>query len=326
MKVEADSPWKDVCESKLALLFAALWPDVFASLDWGKDHEALDGELRKRTADVLTGQRIADRLIKAFDRACGDARYFHLEVQGKKEAGFRRRVHVCNARCEERFGCHVTSLVVLTDTNPRWRPSRYVSGCFPAGGRRFRDERTLRFLTVKLIDFEGREAELEAGENPVGLFLVAHLTALRARKDIERRAAVKLRLLLNLRQRKMTADDVQFWERCFDWLLQLPEAHDRAIWDELQRLDTGGQGMPFVSYAERRGMEKGLEKGREEGLRQSLASFVKLKHEDHAAELLALLDAVTDESRLAPLCDAVFAADGLDGVRAALAAASGPKP
>jgi hypothetical protein len=126
----------------------------------------------------------------------------------------------------------------------------------------------------------------------------------------------------------MTADDVQFWERCFDWLLDLPESLNRSIWDHLQQLDQE-QAMAFVSYAEQRGLDKGIEQGIEQGiekgLRQSLTSFVNQKHKEQAAELLALLDAVSDESRLGPLCDEVFAAEGLDGVRAAFIRAAGVK-
>ena len=198
--ITADSPWKEVCEKKLPLVFNLLYPRVHRELDWSHDYDALDQELRKFTPASKSGGRIADRLIKASAIGSGDPRYFHLEVQGKKERGFRRRIHISNLRAEERFNAHVVSMVVLTDENPRWRPCRYVSGQFPvetepgqkqeslpANQQRRRqhylDERTLRFLTVKLIDYRGREAKLEAMENPMGLFLVAHLEALRTRTD-----------------------------------------------------------------------------------------------------------------------------------------------
>src|SRR5262249_10264906 len=148
--------------------------------------------------------RIADRLIRAFARGSGDPRYFHLEVQGKKEPGFRRRIHLCNLRAEERFNAHVVSMVLLTDNSPKWRPRCYVAGQFPVLPRpeaeqqapcpgrkkrrvRYLDERGLRFLTVKLIDFRGKEAELEALDNLMGLFVVGHLEALRTRRDPEAR-------------------------------------------------------------------------------------------------------------------------------------------
>ena len=350
-RLQADNPWKDVFEQKLGLVFDRLWRPVHESLDWLRDYENLDGELRKLTAGQKTGNRIADRLVKAFDKRSGDARFFHAEVQGKEEVDFEYRVNTCNNLAEVRYGQHVTSLVVLTDTNTDWRPSEYVSGNFPIeeaeeqekpeepvkkGKRgkkqekkrvRYHDEKCLKFLMVKLIDFEGREKELEADLNPMGVFIVAHLTALRALRKPDRLkivAAAKERLLLNLRQRKMTPDDVQFWEHCLDWFLELPPEMDNDIWDKLKALDSE-QTMPFVSFAEKSGLAKGLEQGREQGLakglRQSLSSYLKAKYPKQAAALQKLLDAVSDNSRLGPLCDQVFAAENLDAVRDALAAA-----
>src|SRR5262249_50857140 len=151
---------------------------------------------------------------------------------------------------EERFNSHIVSMVILTDQNPRWRPRRYVAGRFPAPDkpeesqqpaqaskkkhrRRYLDERTLHFLTVKLIDYRSQEAELEALDNPMGLFVVAHLEAMRTRKDAGAREQVKLRLLRNLRQRKMDLEDARFWHTCLDWFLQLPRGRELAIRQEI---------------------------------------------------------------------------------------------
>src|SRR5262249_51798577 len=152
----------------------------------------------------------------------------------------------------------------LTDENPNWRPSRYVAGQFPVpsappegqqvapapGGkkrRRFLDERTLRFLTVKLIDFRGQEAELEALDNPMGLFVVAPLEALRTRNDPQAREQVKLRLIRNLRQRKMDLEDARLWLDCLDWFLQLPRERELTLKQELERLDKE-ENMGWASF------------------------------------------------------------------------------
>jgi hypothetical protein len=208
--LDADNPWKEVCAKKLPLVLALLFRRVHRSLSWEQDYESLDQELRKLAPELRTGKRIADRLIKAFsrvrDQEKSEARYFHLEVQGKKEKGFERRMHIYNYRAEDRFGQPVASLAILVDEDPNWRPTRYVAGFYPIKRRptqeeqgqgpdtpmrprrrRYRAERTLRFLMVKLIDFRGREAELEALDNPMGLFVVAHLEGLRTRSNPEER-------------------------------------------------------------------------------------------------------------------------------------------
>jgi hypothetical protein len=178
---------------------------------------------------------------------------------------------------------------------------------------------------VKLIDFRGREAELEAMENPMGLFVVAHLEAMRTRTDLSEREQAKLRLLRNLRLRKMDADDFRFWERCFDWFLQLPRERDRVLWDELERLDKEGN-MPFVSYAEQRGLEKGLKKG----TKLTLGNYLKIRFKEDAAGLLALLEQLEgSEAQLDQLGTRIFEANSADEVRSLLAppsAAPGTQP
>ncbi len=341
--ITADNPWKEACEKKLPLVLDLLYPLVHQSLDWSLDYEALDQELRRWAPASKAGGRIADRLIKAFARGSGDPRYFHLEVQGKKEGGFRRRIHVCNLRAEERFNAHVVSLVLLTDENPTWRPRRYVSGLFPVPGkpgeeeqpstqdgnkprcRRYLDERTLGFLTVKLIDFRGQEAQLEALDNPMGLFVVAHLEALRTRNDAEAREQVKLRLLRNLRQRKMDVEDVRLWLTCLDWFLQLPEERERALRLELDRLDKE-ENVPYYSFIERqaleqgmeKGMEKGMEQGRGEGRLDTLRWYLKAKYGEEGLAWLSAAAPISDETRLKELCERIFSATSAEQVRALL--------
>ena len=309
---------------------------MHGDLDWSQDYEALDQELRKFAPASKAGGRIADRLIKAFARDTGDPRYFHLEVQGKKERGFRRRIHVCNLRAEERFNAHVVSLVLLTDENPRWRPRRYVSGQFPvpnepaeeqpASGaadkkrrrQRYLDERTLSFLTVKLIDFRGKEAELESLENPVGLFVVAHLEAIRTRADPKAREQIKLRLIRNLRQRKMDLEDSRFWLDCLDWVLQLPRERELALSQELERLDKE-TNVAFVNFIERFGIEKGMEKGRLD----TLGWYLKAKFGEEALTWLSAAETIRDETQLKDLCERIFKADTAEKVRALLVPAAG---
>jgi hypothetical protein len=331
--ITADSPWKEVCEKKLPLVFALLYSRVHQELDWSHDYEALDQELRKFAPASRAGGRIADRLIKAFVKGSGDPRYFHLEVQGKKERGFRRRIHVCNLRAEERFDAHVVSMVILTDKNPNWRPSCYVAGQFPVPGepdgqpaaepdgkkrrQRYLDERTLRFLTVKLIDFRGKEAELEALDNPMGLFLVAHLEAMRTRNDPQAREQVKLRLIRNLRQRKMDLDDTRLWLDCLDWLLQLPRERELTLGQELERLDKE-ENMPFVNFIERR--------GRLEGQLKTLRVYLKAKFGDEALTWVSAAEKISDEGQLTELCASVFQADSAEKVRSLLAAAGNGVP
>ena len=67
----------------------------------------------------------------------------------------------------------------------------------------------------------------------------------------------------------MGADDLRRWYRYLDWLLILPKEYDERIFDSIVQKEKES-AVPYVTYAERRGLEKGLEKGREEGLEKGI--------------------------------------------------------
>ena len=70
---------------------------------------------------------------------------------------------------------------MLTDDNPAWRPDRF--GYDVCGS-----SISLRFLTAKLLDYRGREDELERDPNPFAAVALAQLKVLETRNaPVERR-------------------------------------------------------------------------------------------------------------------------------------------
>ena len=111
----------------------------------------------------------------------------HIEVQTRRERGFGRRMFVYNARIADRYNRDVISLAVLADDNQTWRPDHYaweLWGC----------RKQFAFPVVKLLDFTGREVELEEDVNLFAKVVLAHLTALETRRDDAGRGAWKFRL------------------------------------------------------------------------------------------------------------------------------------
>jgi hypothetical protein len=247
--MDYDSPWKEALDRFFRLFLLFFFPKVAARIDWSRDHEPLDTELRKVVRDAETGLRYIDRLVKVF-RPRGESRLLHAEVQCEPEEGFERRMHVYNYRVEDVYGEPVLTLVVPGDDNPDWRPSRYVfeeDGC----------ERTLTFLTVKLLDYENQGEALEDDANPFGLMVAAHLLARRTRRDMAARMEGKLRVLRKLRAKEMEPIDRGEWWRILDWLLELPDEMER----EVKRLgaEAAKEGtVPRVSGFERVAYEEGL--------------------------------------------------------------------
>jgi hypothetical protein len=240
-----------------------------------------------------------------------------------------------NYRLRERYGEDVVSLAVLTDSRPKVRPDRYEV-------RRWGFELRMRFPVVKLLDYAGREAELEASRNPFALVVLAHLEVSKIRKGLgtargaetgrrggtlatagREQAAfeAKWRLTRMLYRRGWGRDDILKLYRFIDWLIRLPEDLERRIEERRQELE-GTKTMPYISTMERWAMERGRKEGEQEGVRKGLLKAIEAVLElRFGADGLALLPRVrnvTEVRRLESLLVAVRRAKTLRGFAARL--------
>jgi hypothetical protein len=266
-----DSAWKELLDRFLRLALLFFFPEVEEELDWTDDYESLDSELRKLSPDGAVGDRLADRLVKVRAKGEGDPRLLHFEVQGKKQPGFGRRMYRYNYRAFDALDLPPEALVILADGDRKWKPRTYRVVLK-------RTTLTFRFEPVKLLDYAGKEDWLAAHENPVGLFVLAHLEALRTAGDDEERGRVKLGLLVALAERKMDEEDTRQWYRFLDWMLELPHERDAEVYRQAQEKMREGQ-MPFVTFADRyerqHGRDEGLEEGRKEGRKEGRTEGLK---------------------------------------------------
>ncbi|MFO0841790.1 MAG: hypothetical protein U0797_05230 [Gemmataceae bacterium] len=205
---DLDSPWKEVVDHHLPAILALLAPEVHADIDWARDVEPLEQELRKMAPEGETGKRHADKLLKVRAKT-GDERYLHVEVQAQPQEGFERRVFVYHYRGDDRFGLPPEAVVILADDDPDWRPTRYAV-------QLRRTRLTFEFDPVKLLDWDGRKDELRGHANPAALFVLAHLESRRTAGDDAERARVKLDLILRLHARKLDAEELRHWYRYLD--------------------------------------------------------------------------------------------------------------
>ncbi|MCO5167916.1 MAG: hypothetical protein M9894_16350 [Planctomycetes bacterium] len=264
---EGDSPWKDALDRYLEAALRLLFPAVHAEIDWGRGWEALDGELQRVVGDAEVGRRHADKLFRVQRRGGGEVWVaLHLEVQGYVDPTLPRRVWIYRYRIHDRHAVPVANLVVLTDDRPDWRPGPFeeeVLGC----------RERLEFPTVKLLDFEARRAALLTDPNPFALVVLAHLDALRTKRDPEARLHSKMALVRALYERGGDRQEALALLRFLDWLLRLPPPQ-KARFDDfhahLEREKNMPYKMDFELEAEARGEEKGLEKGQRTLLRAVL--------------------------------------------------------
>jgi hypothetical protein len=305
-----DSPWKEAMDRYFEWFMGFFFPRQHALIDWQRDSDSLDAELRKLAADSETGKRLVDKLVSVYRVDGEDRRLAHIEFQARKEAEFPHRLHVYNYRIEDIHRQPVWTLVLLADEDPDWRPTEYrfeEEGC----------ERTLRWPLVKLLDYAARMEELVNGENLFGWLVVAQLVAQRTRNDPETRKEWKLRLLTTLYSRNLDGEDVRQWSRYFDWLLVLSEEDEAEVAALLEK----EKPVPYVTSWERMGEKKGYQRGLLEAtgaLKKAIATVLEVRFGPVANELHAEILNRSDTAELQELIDASKTVASLDAFRALL--------
>jgi hypothetical protein len=257
-KDEQDAPWKKVLRQYFREATEFFFPEIAKVVDWTQPIEFLDKEFMKIAPDAATGKRFADQLVKVY-RKRGNPIFLliHVEIQGSRESGFAQRIFTYSFRILDYLGQPATSVVILCDGDPKWRPSRYG---FVLPGTRLDFE----FSTVKLLDYRDRWAELEASQNPFAWVVMAHLKMQETRRDKPSRKVWKMRLIRDLHESGYNKIDVLNLFNFVDWLLGLPKALELEFWRELQAYEEERK-VPYITSVERIGYDRGLQDGEEKG-------------------------------------------------------------
>ena len=218
----------------------------------------LDKELRQIVREAESGKRIADQLVKVWTMN-GDETWvlIHVEVQAQRQSDFSHRMFGYFYRIHDLFQRPVASFAILADEHASWRPSEYSLGLWGSSMR-------FRFPAVKILDYAGQWDTLEKSKNPFAIVVQAHLKTLETQQDIRARSQWKITLAKTLYRRGFNKNDIIKLFRFIDWIMVLPEFLETQFYQDMIRFEEDTK-MPFMSIAERIGMEKGLKQGREEG-------------------------------------------------------------
>ena len=103
------------------------------------------------------------------------------------------------------------------------------------------------------------------------------------------RLAWKVRLVRNLYECGLNADDVRELFRLIDWMMDLPCALYDLFWEEADNI-AKEKHMPFIDIAERKNREKGLR----QGVLTGIQPFLKAKFPEHWEQLLDEIRQVQD--------------------------------
>ncbi len=304
-----DSPWKEALDVFFRAFLAFFFPAIHDDIDWSRSYESLDNELQQIARKSAQGRRYVDKLVKVW-RTDGREVWvlLHIEVQTQRQRGFPRRMYVYNSRIFGHYDRRVVSLAVLADDDPTWQPRRYDDQQWGWSLR-------MTFPTVKLLDYVGRETELEADSNPFARIVLAHLKALETRRDPQTRRLWKFRLVRGLFERGFQAEDVRQLLRLIDWLMELPQAQENQFREELRHYQEE-QTVPFVTSFERYGMRQGM--------LVMIEDLLRAKFGEEGVQLLPEIKALGDADKFRALHGTIFKADTLAEVRQACAVAAAP--
>ncbi|WP_163560293.1 DUF4351 domain-containing protein [Halomonas sp. NO4] len=100
--------------------------------------------------------------------------------------------------------------------------------------------------------------------------------------------------------------------RLIDWMMRLPDALEREFLDEHYVFEEA-QNMPYVTSAERFGIEKGRQEGRQEGEARLLAKQMSLKFGDLPAWAQDRIETASTE-QLEAWAERILTADSLEAL------------
>ncbi len=293
-----DSPWKDILVRFFPHFMVFFFPDIHAAINWSRGFVFLDTELQKITADAAIGRRLADKLVKVY---LHDGRevwvLIHIEIQGKREKGFGRRMFVYHYRIFNLYNRRVVSLAILTDDDPRWRPSEFGYDLFETGIR-------LKFRAVKSLDYADDWKSLKTSKNPFAVVVMTHLKALETKRSPELRYRWKLKLVKGLYERGYTAEDVRQLFCFIDWLMMLPEELEKKFDHELAEFEEERK-MEYVTGIERRAIQRGLQQGLGQGAASIVLRLLRRRLGELKSSVVARIEALPIE-KLEQLSEALL--------------------
>jgi hypothetical protein len=245
-----DSPWKEGMELYFKELMQFFFPDIARKIAWDKGYQFLDKELQQVVRDAEIGRKHADKLVRVW--SLQDEPFhvmIHIEIQSDKDRDFPRRMYIYNYRIFDKNYRPVTSLAILADEVSSWRPNGYTSeqwGC----------EIHFKFPMIKLIDYADKIEDLLDQTNPFAIITAAHLKTKATKNNPRERYSWKWTITRALYEKGFSTKDILSLYRLVDWLMMLPDDLTEQFTQNLIAYEEEKK-MPYVTSAERIGMDKG---------------------------------------------------------------------
>jgi hypothetical protein len=307
-RTDYDSPWKEVIEAYFPQFLEFFFSSAYTVIDWTRPYEFLDTELQQLEPDAEIGKLLVDKVAKVWLLDGAEAWVLvHVEVQGRYDTEFAKRMYTYNYRLFDRHQQRVISLAVLADERANWRPSSYG---YELGGCRV----SLEFPTAKILDYEAQWESLEQNTNPFAVVVMAHLKTKATQQNPESRLQWKVSLVRSLYERGYSRDDVLQLFRFIDWIMVLPEALARGF-KEVVRSYEEADRMRYVTSIERLAIEEGIEQGIEQGIVQAsrnyIIQFLQIRFGEVPSSIVNVINGINDSGILRSLFTRAIAINSL---------------
>ncbi len=133
---------------------------------------------------------------------------------------------------------------------------------------------SLKFPTVKLLDYEENWSELEASSNPFAIIVMAHLKTKATTGKLPQREQWKWRLIRGLYEKEFEREQIIKLFEIIDNMMTLSPELQSSLESKIKQFEEE-RTMPLVSNMELRGIERGKEIGKEIGALEKARNYIK---------------------------------------------------
>jgi len=257
-----DESWKLVLEKYFWECLDFYFPEIARQIDKEKGYAFLDQELQQIAPKAHSKKRRLDKLARVYLLDSTEIWVLiHIEVQTYREEAFAMRMYSYHYRIWDKYQKQVASVAILADNYATFRPRDFELKAF---GKQFV---YFHFETTKILDWQGKENELEKEKSIFSLVTLASLKAYE--ENLKSRAEWKFLLTKMLYDRGYREEDVMSLYRFLDGIMVLPEAMEIEYNDKIVSLEEEKK-MAYITTAERIGIKKGEEIGIKKGIEVSL--------------------------------------------------------
>jgi len=248
-----DNAWKEILNEHYFPKFLKFYyPRTHRLIDFKRKIEFLDNEFQQIGIGSEVGHRRVDKLVKVFLKD-GTEKWLlvHVEIQGAYEKEFEERLYIYNYRIFDRYHKDVITLAILTDNNKQFRPNKYEV--------KYPDcSLTLKFGSVKLLDYQNKKDELEKSRNPFAVITMAYLRIIESRTDNDKKYFWKRTLIKSLYRKGYTKDEIRELYKFIDWIVALPKYLEEKLVYEIREFREEKK-MPIITNMEKFMMKKQTE-------------------------------------------------------------------